>query len=248
VSHQFREIDRSQPITLPGNLEGWLDGNDLVHFIVEVVEALDTREIEAAYRGGGSAPYPPKMLLALLFYCYAQGIFSSRKIERATYELIPVLYLTGGLHPDHDSINAFRRRFLPQFERLFVQVLLIAHELGVVKLGDVSLDGTKIAANASKHHALSWGYAERLEQQLKAEVQTLLVRAAAVEGPGAVDIDLPAELQRREDRLAKIAERLAQTELSLPMGLQLTRHDQARVTTAAQGLTSSDFTPHHPSP
>ena len=155
MSHQFREIDRSQPITLPGNLDGWLDGHDLAHFIVEVVEALDTREIEAAYRGGGSAPYPPKMLLALLFYCYAKGIFSSRKIERATYELIPVLYLTGGLHPDHDSINTFRHRFLPQFERLFVQVLLIAHELGVLKLGDVSLDGTKIEANASKHHALS---------------------------------------------------------------------------------------------
>jgi len=212
VSNQFLEIDRSQPITLPGNLEGWLDGNDLAHFIVEVVEALDTHEIEAAYRGGGSAPYPPKMLLALLFYCYAKGIFSSRKIERATYELIPVLYLTGGLHPDHDSINSFRRRFLPQFEALFVQVLLIAHELGVLKLGDVSLDGTKIAANASKHRAMSWAYAERLEHQLPAEVQTLLERAAAVEGPGAVDIDLPAELQRREDRLAKIAEVKAEIE------------------------------------
>jgi transposase len=191
---------------------GWLDGNDLARFIVEVVEALDTREIEDAYRGGGSAPYPPKMLLALLFYCYAKGIFSSRKIERATYELIPVVYLTGGLHPDHDSINTFRQRFLPHFERLFVQVLLMAHELGVLKLGDVSLDGTKIAANASKHHALSWAYAERLEQQLQAEVQTLLERAAAVDGPGAVDIDLPAELQRREDRLAKIAEAKAEIE------------------------------------
>ncbi len=212
MSNQFLEIDRSQPITLPGNLEGWLEGHDLAHFIVDVVEVLDTREIEAAYRGGGSTPYPPKMLLALLFYCYAKGIFTSRKIERATYELIPVLYLTGGTHPDHDSINTFRQRFLPQFERLFVQVLLIAHELGVVKLGEVSLDGTKIEANASKHHAMSWAYAERLEQQLKAEVQTLLERAAAVDGPGAVDIDLPAELKRREDRLAKIAEVKAQIE------------------------------------
>jgi transposase len=147
-------------------LEGWLDGNDLAHFIVEVVEVLDTDAIEGEYRGGGSAPYPPKMLLALLFYCYAKGIFTSRKIERATYELIPVLYITGGLHPDHDSINTFRQRFLPQFEQFFVQVLLIAHALGVLKLGDVSLDGTKIAANASKHHAMSWAYAERLEHQL----------------------------------------------------------------------------------
>ena len=96
MSHQFREIDCSQPITLPGSLEGWLDGNDLAHFIVDVVEALDTREIEAAYRGGGSAPYPPKRLLALLFYCDAKGIFTSRKIERATYELIPVLYISPG--------------------------------------------------------------------------------------------------------------------------------------------------------
>ena len=122
---------------------------------MDVVEALDTREIEAAYRGGGSAPYPPKMLLALLFYCYAKGIFSSRQIERATYELIPVLYITGGLHPDHDSINTFRRRFLAQLEPLFVGILLIAQGLGVLKLGDVSLDGTKMQANASKHKALS---------------------------------------------------------------------------------------------
>jgi transposase len=204
VSNQFREIDRSQPITLPGNLEGWLDGNDLAHFIVEVVEALDTREIEAAYRGGGSAPYPPKRLLALLFYCDAKGIFSSRKIERATYELIPVLYLTGGLHPDHDSINTFRQRFLPQLEPFFVQILQIAQGLGILKLGDVSLDGTKMQANASQHKAMSWAYAEQLEATLRAEVRMLLPRAEAAAGPGSPDLDLPAELKRREDRLQKI--------------------------------------------
>ena len=212
MSNQFREIDRSQPITLPGNLEGWLDGNDLAHFIVDVVDALDTREIEAAYRGGGSAPYPPKMLLALWFYGYAKGIFSSRQIERAPYELIPVLYLTGGLHPDHDRINTFRRRFLPQLEPLFVEILLIAQGLGVLKLGDVSLDGAKIQANASKHQAMSWAYAERREQQLQAEVQTLLARADAAAGPGSPDLDLPAELKRREDRLPKIAEVKAEIE------------------------------------
>jgi len=212
VSHQFREIDRSQPITLPGNLEGWLDGHDLAHFIVEVVEALDTREIEAAYRGGGSAPYPPKMLLALLFYCYAQGIFSSRKIERATDELIPVLYVTGGTHPDHDSINTFRQRFLPQLEPLFVQILQIAQGLGILKLGDVSLDGTKMQANASKHQAMSWAYAEPLEATLRAEVQRLLQQAEAAAGPGSPDLDLPAELKRREDRLQKITEVKAEIE------------------------------------
>ena len=212
MSNRFIEIDRSQPITLPGNLEGWLDGNDLAHFIVEVVEALDTRAIEEAYHGGGSAPYPPKMLLALLFYCYAKGIFSSRKIERATYELIPVLYLTGGTHPDHDSINTFRKRFLRQLEPLFVQILQIAHGLGILKLGDVSIDGTKIEANASKHKAMSWAYAEKLEETLRAEVQTLLQRAETEGGPGSKDIDLPAELKRREDRLQQIAEVKAEIE------------------------------------
>ena len=212
MSNQFREIDRSQPITLPGNLEGWLDGNDLAHFIVEVVEALDTRAIEAAYRGGGSAPYPPKMLLALLFYCYAKGIFTSRKIEQATYELIPVLYVTGGTHPDHDSINTFRQRFLPQLEPLFVQILQIAQGLGILKLGDVSLDGTKMQANASKHKALSWAYAEQLEATLRAEVQRLLQQAEAAAGPGSPDLDLPAELKRREDRLQKITEVKAEIE------------------------------------
>jgi transposase len=206
MSNQFVEIDRSEPILLPGEMEGWLTGNDLARFIVEVVETLDTGEIEAAYRGGGSAPYPPKRLLALLFYGYAKGIFSSRKIERATYELIPVLYITGGTHPDHDSINTFRRRFLPQMEGLFLQILVLAEGLGVLKLGDVSLDGTKIMANASQHHAMSWGYAEQLEQQLRAEVQTLLVRATAGDGAEDGRVDLPEELQRREDRLAKIAE------------------------------------------
>lgn len=119
MSNQFLEIDRSEPITLPGEMEGWLTGNDLARFIVEVVETLDTGEIEAVYRGGGSAPYLPKMLLALLFYCYVKGIFSSRKIERATYELIPVLYITGGTHPDHDSINTFRRRFYRKWKACF---------------------------------------------------------------------------------------------------------------------------------
>jgi transposase len=212
VSNRFIEIDRCQPITLPGNLEGWLDGNDLAHFIVEVVETLDTRPIEGAYGGGGSAPYPPKMLLALLFYGYAKGIFSSRQMERATYELIPVLYLTGGTHPDHDSINTFRKRFLPQLEPLFVQILQIAHGLGILKLGDVSLDGTKLLANASKHKAMSWAYAEKLEEMLRAEVQTLLQRAETAGAESVKDIDLPAELKRREQRLQKIAEVKAEIE------------------------------------
>jgi transposase len=172
----------------------------LAQFIVEVVAVLDSGAIEGEYRGGGSAPYPPKRLLALLCYGYAKGIFSSRTIERATYELIPVLYITGGLPPDHDSINRFWRRFLPQLEALFVGMLLIAQGLGVLKLGEVSIDGAKIQANASPPKAMRWAYAERLEAQRQAAVRTLLQRAEAVGGPGESEIDLAAELKRREER------------------------------------------------
>ena len=171
------------------------------------MEQLDTGAIEQAYGGGGSPPYPPKMMLALLFYCYAKGIFSTRKIEQATYELIPVLFITGGTHPDHDSINTFRKRFLGELSDLFVKLLLIAHGMGLLKLGDISMDGTKIKANASKHKAMSWEYACQLEAQLRSEVEELIRRAAESESrQGQQEINIPAELQRRETRLEKIAE------------------------------------------
>ena len=206
ISNKFIEIDRTVALKLPSNMEGWLDTNSLARFVVEIVEQLDTGEIEGAYKGGGSAPYPPKMMLALLFYCYAKGIFSSRQIEKATYELIPVLYITGGTHPDHDSINTFRRRFLAQLQPLFVQILEYACRLGIFKLGDISIDGTKIQANASKHKAMSWEYANKLEVQLQAEVETLLHKSQTEAGESFGDIDIPQELQRRQERLEKIAQ------------------------------------------
>ncbi len=193
-------------IELPSNMEGWLDTNSLARFVVEVVEQLDTSELEASYKGGGSAPYPPKMMLALLFYCYAKGIFTSRQIEQATYELIPVLYITGGTHPDHDSINTFRKRFLGQLPSLFVQILEYACTLGIFKLGDISIDGTKIQANASKHKAMSWEYANKLEVQLQAEVSALLHKSQTEAGESFCDIDIPQEVQRRQERLEKIAQ------------------------------------------
>ena len=187
-------------------MEGWLGQKSLARFVVEIVAQLDTGAIEGAYRGGGSAAYPPKMMLALLFYCYATGIFSSRKMERASYEQIPVLYITGGLHPDHDSINNFRQRFLTQLSPLFVEILEYACGLGIFKLGDISMDGVKIKANASKHKAMSWDYACKLEAQLKAEVATLMRKAETESGQSEPDIDMPQELQRREARLEKIGE------------------------------------------
>jgi len=194
-------------------LEDWLDNNDLAIFIVDVVEKLDTSTIEKAYRGGGSASYPPKMMLALLFYGYAKGIFSSRKIEKATYELIPVLYIANGLHPDYDSINTFRKRFLSELGALFVMLLQIAHGMKIFKLGDIYIDGTKIKANASKHKAMSWKYACELEEQLKSEVETLLKRAETENRKPNKEIDIPAEITHREDRLEKIGEIKIEIEL-----------------------------------
>jgi transposase len=189
-----------------------LDENSLARFVVEIMEQLDTSAIEQAYGGGGSPPYPPKMMLALLFYCYAKGIFSTRKIKQATYELIPVLFITGGTHPDHDSINTFRKRFLGELSNLFVKLLLIAHGMGILKLGDISMDGTKIKANASKHKAMSWKYACKLEEQLRTEVEELIRRAESESGQGQQEINIPAELQRREARLEKITEVKAELE------------------------------------
>ncbi len=189
-----------------------MDENSLARFIVEILEQLDTRAIENAYRGGGSPPYPPKMMLALLFYCYAKGIFSSRKIEHSTYEQIPVLFITGGTHPDHDTINTFRKRFLEELSDLFVQLLQIAQGMGILKLGDISMDGTKIKANASKHKAMSWEYACKLEEQLRNEVAELIKRAESENGQSQQEIDIPPELQRREAWLEKIAEVKAELE------------------------------------
>ena len=167
MSNKFINISRQSEITLPSNLTGWLDNDNLARFIVDVVEQLDTQKFEDEYCGGGSQPYPPKLMLALLFYCYIKGIFSSRQIEIATYEQVPVIFIANGLHPDHTSIAAFRKRFINKFKHVFIQILEIAVEMGILKLGDISIDGTKIHANASKHKAMSWKYANKLEAQLR---------------------------------------------------------------------------------
>ena len=176
----------------------------MARFIVEVVDQMDISGIESQYTGGGSEGYPPKMLVALIFYCYASGIFSSRKIEKATYELIPVIFIVQGLHPDHSVISKFRKRFLKDLEVLFTQILLIASEMGILKLGDISLDGTKIKANASKHRALSYEYACKLEDKLKQEIATLMAKAKESDNSDLKDLDVPAEIKRREDRIKNI--------------------------------------------
>src|SRR5664280_239020 len=153
----FRTIDRQTGFLLPPSVDEWLPEKHLARFVVEVIEGLDLRAMSGSYRGSGSASYHPRMLLGILVYGYATGVFSSRKLERATYDSVAFRFIAANDHPDHDTIAAFRRRFLKEIEGLFVQVLLLAREMGVLKMGTVGLDGTKIHANASRHSALSYG-------------------------------------------------------------------------------------------
>ncbi len=151
----FRNFDRDTAFLLPPSVDDWLPEKHLARFIVEVIDGLDLSAMSNSYRGSGSASYHPKLLLAVLVYGYATGVFSSRKLERATYDSVAFRFIAANEHPDHDTIAAFRRRFLKEIEALFVQVLLLAREMGVLKMGTVALDGTKIRANASRHSALS---------------------------------------------------------------------------------------------
>src|SRR5882757_6594458 len=163
----FRLIDRDTGFLMPPLVDDWLPERHLARFVVEVVEGLDVRAMTSSYRGSGEASYHPRLLLGLIIYGYATGVFSSRKLERATYDSVAFRFIAANEHPDHDTIAAFRRRFLRQIETLFVQVLGVAREMGVLKLGTVALDGTKIHANASRHSALSYEHAGKIEAQLK---------------------------------------------------------------------------------
>jgi transposase len=209
----FRTIDRQTGFLLPPSVDEWLPERHLARFIVEVVDGLDLRAMSGDYRGSGSASYHPRMLLGILVYGYATGVFSSRKLERATYDSVAFRFIAANDHPDHDTIATFRRRFLGEIEGLFVQVLLLAREMGMLKLGTIGLDGTKIHANASRHSALSYEHAGKIEAQLKDEVADLMAKAEAADKADIPDgMSIPDELERREERLRKIAQARATIE------------------------------------
>jgi len=213
MSVKFVECDRETLYLLPPSLQDWLPEGHLARFVVEIIEQLDLRSLKEAYAGKGSQPYNPEMLLALLFYGYATGVFSSRKLERNTYDSVAFRFIAANSHPDHDTIATFRRRFLPKLSDLFVQILLIARQMKVLKLGSVSLDGSKVKANASRHKALSYDHACKLEAQLKGEVVELLRKAEAADRADIPDgMSIPEELERREKRLSAIAEAKAEIE------------------------------------
>lgn len=210
---RFITADRDTAYLLPPSVLDWLPEGHLARFVVDVVDQLDLSAITRQYAGRGSAAHHPAVLLGVLVYGYATGVFSSRKIERATYDSVAFRYIAANTHPDHDTLATFRRRFLPQLEALFVQVLLLAREMKLLKLGQIALDGTKIKANASKHKALSYGHAKKIEAQLEEEVRALTARAEASDQEPVPDgMDIPAEILSRETRLKALAQAKAQIE------------------------------------
>jgi transposase len=186
-------------------VEDWLPEDHLARFIVEVIERLDLTELTRQYGGRGSAAHHPAVLLGLLIYGYATGLPSSRKIERATCDSMAFRYIAANTHPDHDTLATFRRRCGVQLEQLFVQVLLLAREMGMLKLGKIAVDGSKVKANASRHSALSWGNIKKIEAQLQQEVKQLIALAES-EGRKQIPdgMGVPQEIARRQERLAAL--------------------------------------------
>ena len=207
MTRVFKCANYEQPMILPPTIDEWLPNNHLARFIVNIIKQLDLSEIYNSYGRRGSMPYDPKLLIGLIFYGYCIGVFSSRKIENATFDSLAFRYISGDHHPDHDTINNFRKRFLNQITELFKQILIIATEAGVLKIGNVSFDGTKVNANASKHKAISYGYAGKLEQKIKEEVEFLMEKAREEnEKDEDSGLNIPEEIARREDQIAKIQE------------------------------------------
>ena len=202
---RFASTDRSQAFLLPPDLKDWVPEDDLAHFVIEAVERVDISAFQVNVQGSGSEQYHPRMMLALVIYCYANGIFSSRRIERATHRDIGVRFVAANRHPDHDTICAFRRANGPAIETCFVTVLELAAQLRLLKVGIVSVDGTKIDANANKHKSVRYDRASELRAQLRLEIAELMAKAEAADVSGEADAQaLPKEIARREQLRAKL--------------------------------------------
>lgn len=200
-------MNYEQALDLTVRLGDCLPPDHLARFVVDSVAQLDLSKLYARYGPRGGKPYAPEVLLGLLLYGYATGIFSSRKIERATHEAVPFRFIAGNLHPDHDMLAAFRQAFLPELKDLFVQVLLLAQEAGVLKLGTISLDGTKVHADASKRKAVSYKRLLELDAQLRTEVEELFALSEQSDQSEKPDgLVVGEEIARREDRLARLVE------------------------------------------
>jgi transposase len=208
----FIPFDRSQPYLLPPDLKSWLLADDVAHFIVAAVERVPLGAFSVPMRTGGKAQYHPRLMLALLIHAYANGIFSSRRIDRATYRDIGMRFVAANLHRDHDTIATFRRGNRTAIEAAFVHMFLLARETGLVRLGTVSIDGTKINANASKYHSTSYDRAKELREKLATDIAILIECAKAADTTDTDDLALPDELASREALKAKLDEACARLE------------------------------------
>lgn len=206
MSRVFKKVDYEQTLEQTVRIGDCLPADHLARFIVDTVAQLDLSTLYVRYGKRGGAAYAPEVLLGLLFYGYATGVFSSRKIERGTYENVAFRFIAGNLHPDHDTLATFRHSFLQELKDLFVQVLMLAQEAGVLKLGTISLDGSKMHADASKHNAVSYNRLLELEKQLRVEVEDLFALGEQEQPEIPDGLVVSEEIKRRETRLKRLAE------------------------------------------
>src|SRR5438132_1254851 len=214
MAERLINVDRETPMLLPPDLRDWVADNELARLILEAVELCDLQGAARNVRGSGSEQYPPTMMLALLIYCYASGTFSSRRIERASYDSVAVRYLCGNHHPDHDTIAHFRRQNGALFGRCFATVVQLAREAGLLKLAAISIDGTRLAGAASKRSVRTLEQIEAELKQLEAQGAALLAQAEAADrsDPDAGGTQLPPELADTQVRKAKLLAAKAQIE------------------------------------
>ena len=249
MAARFITVDRETPLLLPPDLRDWLPENHLAHFILEVVNTRPLTGFRINERGTGDAQYPPRMVLAVLIYCYATGVFSSRQIEQATFTDVAVRYLSGDTHPDHDTLCTFRRVNRPLLQSSFVEVLQLARELKLLKVGRIAVDGTKMHANASKHAAVSYQRAGEKIVQLEAEVAELLGKAEQADSTPLEDgLTLPGEVARRRDRIEQLRAARAALEQRAAKRAQAERaeHEAQRAERAATQLRSGGDEPQPP--
>ena len=235
----FVLFNREQSFLLPPDLKDWLPADDVADFIVAAVDRVPLASFQVADRTGGKPQYHPRLMLALLIYCYADGLFSSRRIERATYRDIGMRFVAANLHPDHDTIAVFRRSNKAAFEAAFLQVLLLARESGLLHLGTVSIDGTKIDANASIIRSVRYDRAQELRAKLASDIADLTAKAEAADADGADPQALPAELARREALRAKLDAACARLEAEAKAEAEAARPAYEAKQAAYEGKTGN---------
>ena len=239
MAARFVNIDYDTPLILPPNLRDWVPAGHLAHFILDAVEEMDLRQIKVNERGTGSEQYPPRMLLALLLYCYATGVFSSRRIEQATCDSVPVRMICADTHPDHDTLCTFRRENKALLQETFVRVLEVAQALKFLQVGQitVAVDGTKVMAHASKHAAVSYEHAGKTIEQLDLEVKDLLAKAEQADSTPLQDgLSIPEEITRRQERKAALQKARAEIEARAQAryALALAEHEKKLAERAAK--------------